>query len=157
MGFRLGKLRWLRKLLVACKRCVYRKVFLMDIHPTCEFSLSAKLDLTNPRGIHIGKESYIAFGATILTHDYVRGVRLHTRIGQRCFIGCRSIILPGVTIGDGSIVAAGAVVTKDVPPATVVAGNPASVIKSNVIVGPFGRLPSADETQIKSVIDNHLD
>ena len=45
------------------------------------------------------------------------------------WIGSRSIILKGVTIGEGSIVGAGSVVTKDVPPYTVVAGNPAKPIK----------------------------
>jgi chloramphenicol O-acetyltransferase type B len=41
----------------------------------------------------------------------------------------RSIIMPGVTIGEGAVVGAGSVVTKDVPPYSVVAGNPAKVIK----------------------------
>ncbi len=45
------------------------------------------------------------------------------------WIGARAIILPGVTIKSGSIVGAGAVVTKDVPPLAVVGGNPAKVIK----------------------------
>jgi len=45
------------------------------------------------------------------------------------WIGRYSIILPGVTIGHGAVVAAGAVVTADVPPHTVVAGNPASVVR----------------------------
>ncbi len=49
-------------------------------------------------------------------------------IGDYVFIGPRSIILPGVTIGKGAIVAAGAVVTKDVPPMTVVGGVPAKPI-----------------------------
>jgi acetyltransferase-like isoleucine patch superfamily enzyme len=44
-------------------------------------------------------------------------------------IGCMSIILKGVTIGEGAIVGAGSVVTKDVPPWTIVAGNPAKVIR----------------------------
>ena len=45
------------------------------------------------------------------------------------WIGARAIILPGVTIGEGAVVAAGAVVTKDVGPWAVVGGNPAKVIK----------------------------
>ena len=49
-------------------------------------------------------------------------------IGEDCWIGIRSIILPGVTIGDGAVVGAGAVVTKDVEAYSVVAGNPAKVI-----------------------------
>ena len=50
-------------------------------------------------------------------------------VGKGVWIGSHSTILAGVTIGDGSIVAAGAVVTKDVPPKTVVGGVPAKVIK----------------------------
>ena len=55
-------------------------------------------------------------------------------IEDRVWIGCRVIILAGVTIGNGSIVAAGSVVTRDVPPGTLVAGNPAKVIRKT---GPW--------------------
>ena len=51
-------------------------------------------------------------------------------IGDDVWIGYRAIILPGVTVGKGSIIGAGAVVTKDVPPYSVVGGVPAKVIKS---------------------------
>jgi acetyltransferase-like isoleucine patch superfamily enzyme len=51
------------------------------------------------------------------------------RIGRGVWIGAGAIILPGVTIGESAIVGAGAVVTRDVPSFTVVAGNPAKVIK----------------------------
>ena len=54
------------------------------------------------------------------------------RIGNRVWIGSHSTILPGVTVGDGAVVAAGAVVTRDVPPNTVVAGVPAKVVKTIV-------------------------
>ena len=50
-------------------------------------------------------------------------------VGDDVWIGANAIILPGVRIGSGSVVAAGAVVTKDVPPFTVVAGVPAKIIK----------------------------
>lgn len=50
-------------------------------------------------------------------------------IGKDCWIGGAAILLPGVTIGDGSTVGAGAVVTKDVPSRCVVAGNPARIIR----------------------------
>lgn len=50
-------------------------------------------------------------------------------IGENCWIASHVIILPGVTVGEGAVVAAGAVVTKDVPPLAVVGGNPAKVIK----------------------------
>lgn len=50
-------------------------------------------------------------------------------VKDNVWIGASSIILPGVTIGEGAIVAAGAVVTKDVPARTIVAGNPAKVMR----------------------------
>lgn len=61
-------------------------------------------------------------------HDKIKEVV----IGNNVWIGNRAIIMKGVTIGDGAIVAAGAVVTKDVPANTIVAGVPAKVIQENV-------------------------
>lgn len=52
-----------------------------------------------------------------------------TIIGDGAWLGMRSIILPGITIGEGAIVASGAIVTKDVEPYTIVAGNPARFVK----------------------------
>ena len=50
------------------------------------------------------------------------------KIGNDCFIGIRSIILPGTTIGDRTIVGAGAVVKGNIPAGVIVAGNPAKII-----------------------------
>ena len=66
----------------------------------------------------------------ILYSDYHKTAPI--RICDHVWIGQRATILKGVTIGEGSIVAAGAVVTKDVPPHSIVAGVPAKVIKENV-------------------------
>jgi chloramphenicol O-acetyltransferase type B len=46
------------------------------------------------------------------------------------FVGVNACIMPGVTVGEGAVVASGAVVLKDVPPYTMVAGNPAQVVKT---------------------------
>lgn len=54
-------------------------------------------------------------------------------IGNGVWIGAEAIICPGITIGDGAVVAAGAVVVKDVPPWTVVGGNPAKIIKERPV------------------------
>lgn len=140
----LNRLQWLRRILVVIKRVIYVHGFGMNIHPTAELSLSARLDRTFPIGIHIGEASYVAFEACVLSHDRTRGVYLHTRIGKNCFIGARSMVLPGISVGDGSIVAAGAVVTKDVPESCVVAGNPARIIRRNITAGSYGRLSCAD-------------
>lgn len=55
------------------------------------------------------------------------------RIMDHVWIGCRAVILKGVTVGEGAIIANNAVVTKDVPPATLVGGNPARIIKEDII------------------------
>ena len=54
-------------------------------------------------------------------------------IGGDVFIGARGFVMPGVQIGEGAVVGACAVVTKDVPPWTVVAGNPAREVKKRVL------------------------
>lgn len=88
-------------------------------------------------GISIGNGSMIGMNVTIATLNH--GLAIETRntthpspviIGDNVWIGSSSTILPGVTIGDNSVIAAGAVVTKDVPKNTVVAGVPARVIKT---------------------------
>jgi acetyltransferase-like isoleucine patch superfamily enzyme len=142
----LNKMRGLRRVLVSAKRFYLTRIFGIDLHPTVQFSLSAYFDRTYPKGVHVGKQSYIAVQSMILTHDRVRGLYVHTRVGERCFIGARSILMPGVQIGDGCVVAAGAVVTRDVPAGCIVAGNPAVVIREGLDLLPYGRYQNADET-----------
>jgi serine acetyltransferase len=140
----LNRFHWLRGVLVGLKRNLNTRLFGMDIHPSAQLSLSSRLDRTFPIGVHIGEASYLAFEACILTHDRTRGLYLHTWVGRNCFIGARSMVLPGVRIGDGSIVAAGAIVTRDVPANSIVAGNPARIIRNDIPAGPYGRLAHAD-------------
>ena len=77
----------------------------------------------------IAQEVYLCTG----THDFSNPARpLQTGkivIGRSAFIGARAFVLPGVTIGDGAIIGACSVVTKDVATNTRVAGNPAHVIR----------------------------
>jgi acetyltransferase-like isoleucine patch superfamily enzyme len=69
-----------------------------------------------------------------------------TYVGKFCQIGANSIILPGIRVNDHSIVAAGAVVTKDVPAHSIVAGNPAKVIRSDIETVYWGRLKEFDDS-----------
>ena len=143
----LNRLRGVRNLMVALRRLYYTRLWGMDIDPTAQFSLSASFDRTFPLGVHIGAQSYVAFDVRILTHDMTRGLYLHTRIGRNCFIGGRSLILPGVEIGDNCVVGAGSVVTRSIPPRSLVAGNPARILRSDIEVGPYGRFLTADATE----------
>ena len=139
----LNKLLWLQRLLVKLRWVYFTKFWGMDIHPSTVMSLSVRLDKTYPKGVHIGPDCYLAFDVAVLAHDMPRGLHCDTYIGARCFIGARSIILPGVRIGDGSVIGSGSVVTKDVPPASIAAGNPARVIRRNIETGRFGYLRRA--------------
>lgn len=87
-------------------------------------------------GIYIGDDVLIGSQVVMATinHDLSPASRADNhpapiRIGNKVWIGSHATLLPGVTVGDNSVVAAGAVVTKDVPPNTVAGGVPAKIIK----------------------------
>ena len=91
--------------------------------------------------ISIGYNCAIAYGVLIQDSDYhtlysedgeCKPETLPITVGNNVWIGARAIILKGVTIGDGAIIAAGSIVTKDVPPHCVVGGNPARIIRTGV-------------------------
>lgn len=140
----LTRLKALASVAHSLKRAYLTRFWGLDIHPTARFSLSANFDRTYPKGVHIGEESFVTLGVVILAHDFSRGLYLDTVVGKRCFVGARSIIMPGVKIGDGCIVGAGSIVTKDVPSGCAVAGNPARIIARDLEVGPYGRMKDAD-------------
>jgi acetyltransferase-like isoleucine patch superfamily enzyme len=97
---------------------------------------------TEPWLVEIGSRVTVTAGVLFLTHDgasrifrdridgsSVFGNRFGAvRVLDDCFVGVRAILMPGVTIGPASIVGAGSIVTRDVPPQTVVAGAPARVV-----------------------------
>lgn len=93
-----------------------RKVF---INSGCHFQ--------DQGGIEIGDGSLIGHNVVLATinHDLYP-----LKIGKRVWIGSNATVLQGVTIGDWSVVAAGAVVTRNVPPMTVVGGVPAKILKT---------------------------
>ncbi len=110
----------------------YHHQCIIQIGDHCCINRNCYLDGRN--GIYIGNNVNISFETVILTtqHDYndefFKIEAGEVRIEDHAWIGARSILLPGVTIGTGAVVAAGAVVVKDVPAYTVVGGVPAKKI-----------------------------
>jgi len=116
-----------------------RKVWGMQLGKGVRISGKARLDYSYPQALHIGDFTILTPGVQVFTHDFVTRRHEDTRIGSHCFIGANAIILTGVTIGDRCVVAAGCVVNKDVPARSMVAGNPAKIIKSDIKTGRYGR------------------
>jgi acetyltransferase-like isoleucine patch superfamily enzyme len=103
--------------------------------------LAAGVRLATPGGIEIGARTLIGFNTMIISGNHAippgRGkifgsgyVRKKIKIGKDVWIGGNCLILPGVTIGEGSIIAGGSVVTKDVHPFSIVGGVPARLLKN---------------------------
>lgn len=88
-------------------------------------------------GISIGENTVFASGLSLVSanhnfDDIVAGEAPKTppiTIGSNCWLGCNVIILPGVSIGNNTIVGAGSVVTKSFPADVVIAGNPANIVR----------------------------
>ena len=80
------------------------------------------------------REDYLAGLPLGFSHDWEPVEKHPVRIGNKCWIGCNAIILKGVTIHEGAIIGAGSVVTKDVEPWSIVAGNPARYSKRGTAI-----------------------
>ena len=97
--------------------------------------LNENVLITSVDCIKIGKNTTIANNVVIVDHDHnVSGIGFISEpvtIGYNVWIGANSVILKGVQIGDGAIVAAGSVVTKNVPQNAIVGGVPAKIIRIN--------------------------
>lgn len=108
----------------------------LQVGRDCWFNVGCLLNLGAT--IRIGDRVALGHQVMILTDSHAIGdqerragplVAQPVEIGDGAWIGARALLLPGVTIGAGAVVAAGAVVTKDVAPHTVVGGTPARVIR----------------------------
>lgn len=96
-------------------------------------------DSQHPEDIEIGNFVHITTGCVLLTHymntklNEIHCEHGKIKIEDHVFLGANTIISKPVTIGKGSIVGAGSVVTKDIPPYQIWAGNPARYIKDRVV------------------------
>jgi maltose O-acetyltransferase len=88
--------------------------------------------------------------------DGTKAIHKPIKIGNHVFIGRRAMILKGVTIGDRSIVAAYAVVTHDIPPDVIVAGNPARIVK-RIVQEPINPDEKIQPEEVMAMIEKHMD
>jgi acetyltransferase-like isoleucine patch superfamily enzyme len=116
---------------MSVKNWLYRTFLRMKVGEKTSFALMVVPDVMFPEKISVGRNSIIGYNTTILAHEYlIKEYRLGpVIIGNEVMVGANSTILPGITIGDGAIVAAGTLVHKDVPPGAFVGGNPMQIIK----------------------------
>jgi len=105
----------------------------------CYIDPNAILETAYPENISLGDDVRVTAGAIVMTHikaphylrdkGFVPAVLQPVRLDDHSFIGVNAVVLPGVSVGKAAVVASGAVVSADVPPFTMVAGNPAKVVK----------------------------
>jgi acetyltransferase-like isoleucine patch superfamily enzyme len=141
MGKTLGRLlrilAWLAPV-YQFRSSVYRKCG-VNVGKNVYIGFLVMMDGEYPEYIKIGDEASIGPGVTIMAHSsaspfhqkfkiFYEGPKKVT-IERGVWLAAGSIILPGVTVGEGAIVASGSVVSRDVPSYTMVAGNPARAIK----------------------------
>lgn len=126
----------IRRILGSLKKAIFRAIRPPRYRIGNKKNHNTTIDLLIPQVISIGNNFVSGPQSIILAHD--ASLLIHTgeyrvepvRIGDNVFLGAGAIVLPGVTIGDNVIVGAGSIVTEDVPPNSVVAGNPARVLET---------------------------
>ncbi|WP_394804404.1 acyltransferase [Portibacter lacus] len=121
----------------------------IKINPAFNIEIGDHVDLawgvliTTGGKVKIGNRTLVGYNTQIFSANHIipskRGrifgsghILKPVDIGQDVWIGAGSIILPGVTIGEGAVIAGGSVVTKNVAPFTIVGGNPAKLIKERI-------------------------
>lgn len=103
-------------------------------------AMGAQTEIYNYAPVSIGRMSvvsqysYLCTGTHDYTHPHMPLIWAPIHIGSECWIAADVFVAPGVTIGDGTVVGARSVVTRDLPSWSVCAGNPCKVLKPRVIV-----------------------
>ncbi len=94
--------------------------------------LMAMFDVFFPELIEIGENSIVGYGATILAHEFLIDEYRTGRVivGREVVIGANTTVLPGVTVGDRTVVSAGSLVNRDLPEGVLAGGVPARVIRA---------------------------
>ncbi|MEN0293033.1 acyltransferase [Staphylococcus aureus] len=108
------------------KRHIYKQLLNINIGNQSSIAYKVMLDIFYPELITIGSNSVIGYNVTILTHGALVDEFRYgpVTIGSNTLIGANATILPGITIGDNVKVAAGTVVSKDIPDNGFAYGNP---------------------------------
>jgi acetyltransferase-like isoleucine patch superfamily enzyme len=138
---------WQKKLHILARFCIHGGLRLrlyrwmgVTIGQHAYIGMDTWLDDQFPELIRIEDDVVISFRVTVVVHDDARrmdrieagqleGTVAPVVLKKGCYLGAGALVLPGVTVGEKAVVAAGAVVTRDVPPNVVVGGVPAHVLK----------------------------
>lgn len=131
---------------------------------TIFYGAKAEMFSTEPWVITIGNRCHITAGVTFVTHDAgTLSVREECGpwtivgdivLGDNVYVGIKTIILPGVHIGDNAIIGAGSVVTKDIPANVVAAGVPCKVIGSrDRYINKVNRIKAGEDKRYYSDLD----
>ncbi|MFJ0262157.1 acyltransferase [Acinetobacter baumannii] len=108
-----------------------------------DVDLATGVLITTDGGVSIGERTLVGYGTKILSSNHnvpklpnrifdSGHTKAPVNIGKDVWLGANCIVLPGITVGDGAVIAAGSVVTKDVPANVFVGGIPAKIIKERV-------------------------
>lgn len=132
-----------RHLFPAQLRMPFYKAMGVKVGKGSKIAATVEIDMSAPELITIGKDVWVTRGVMLLCHQrdlsfYEIGKPVMDcplkfapiNIKDGVHVGIGSIIMPGVTIGEGAVIGAGSVVTRDVPPYCVAVGAPAKVIKT---------------------------